>query len=552
VTPAVTPTSDDRRRRWPVLCWSLLLLAAVAAVYSRVASFEFVHYDDLPYLLEGSPVRQGLTRGTIAWAFREPVMFNWHPLTMLSYLLDAELWGMSPAAFHLVNVALHGANTLALFLLLRRLTGYEARSAVVAALFALHPLHVESVAWVAERKDVLSTLFLLLTIGAYASAVARPSLARRAGVALLFALGLMAKAMLVTLPFVLLLVDFWPLGRFAPPGAGARAQLARLRALALEKAPLFALAAAACVVTYVVQQQAMERLEHLSPAERLANAALSYLRYLAMTVWPVRLGVFYPMPTRIDLVQGALASALLVAGSTAVLRWAQRAPWLFTGWFWYVGTLVPVIGIVQVGGQSHADRYTYVPLIGIFVAAVWAAAEAVRGRPAAQRLAAVAGAAGLALLSVQTWLQLAHWRNTETLYERALSVAPENPIMHYNLATLFREQARFSDAALHYREAARLEPELMPAWAGLALSLSEQGQLDEAWRVLAEIAPRAADSPEVRSARAVVALARGDLALAEREASEALRLDPRFGRARDVLRRVDAERRSRAESAPPR
>jgi tetratricopeptide (TPR) repeat protein len=547
----VTPTSDDRRRRWPVLCWSLLLLAAVAAVYWQVGSFEFVHYDDLPYLLEGSPVRRGLTGETIAWAFREPVMFNWHPLTMLSYLLDAELWGMSPAAFHRVNVALHAANTLALFLLLLHLTGYEARSAAVAALFALHPLHVESVAWVAERKDVLSTLFLLLTIGAYAAAVARPSLARRAGVALLFALGLMAKPMLVTLPFALLLLDFWPLGRFAPPGAGARAQLARLRALALEKAPLFALSVAACVVTYAVQAGAMGRLAHLSLPERLANAALSYLRYLAMTVWPAQLGVFYPMPARIDLAQGALAAALLLAGSAAVLRWAQRAPWLFTGWFWYVGTLVPVIGIVQVGGQSHADRYTYVPLIGIFIAVVWAVGEAVSGRRAAQRLAAAAGAAVVALLSVQAWFQVAHWRNTETLYERAISVAPENPIMHYNLATLFREQARYTDAAVHYREAARLEPGLMQAWAGLALSLSEEGKLDEAWQVLAEIAPRAADSPDVRSARAVVALARGDLAVAEREASEALRLHPGFGRARDVLRRVYAERRSRAAAAPP-
>jgi Tfp pilus assembly protein PilF len=544
-----TTTAETPRSLGPALRWSLLLLAAVAVVYARVGSFEFVHYDDLPYLLEGSWVRRGLDRATIAWAFREPVMFNWHPLTMLSFLLDAQLWGMSPAAFHRVNVALHAANTVALFLVLRRLTGHEARSGVVAALFALHPLHVESVAWVSARKDVLSTLFLLLTIGAYASAVARPSLARRAGVAALYALGLMAKPMLVTLPFALLLLDWWPLGRMAKAGAGARAQLDRLRALALEKAPLFALSLAGCVVTYAVQVDAMERLAHLSLPERLANAALSYLRYLAMTVWPTQLGVFYPMPPHVDLARGALAAVVLLSLSAAVLRWARRAPWLFTGWFWYLGTLVPVIGIVQVGGQSHADRYTYVPLIGIFVAVVWAVGEGVRGRRGAQRAAAAAACVVLALLSLQTWLQLEHWRNTETLYERALEVAPENSIMHYNLATLYREHARHADAAAHYREAARLEPDLMQAWSGLALSLAEQGKVEEAWQVLEEIAPRAMDSPEIRSVRGVVALRKGDLAMAEREASEALRLAPGFGRARDLLHRVYAERKRRAGAA---
>lgn len=548
VTPPFHDTTPPRRVG-PVLRWSLLLLAAVGVVYARVGSFEFVHYDDLAYLLEEPWVRQGLNRTTLVWAFTEPQLYNWHPLTMLSFLVDAELWGMSPGAFHRVNVALHAANTLVLFLLLGRLTGCQGRSAVVAGLFALHPLHVESVAWVSARKDLLSTLFLLLTIWAYAASVARRGLARRALVVLLYALGLMAKPMLVTLPFVLLLLDFWPLGRLAPAGAGAKAQLARLGALALEKAPLFALSLLACAVTLAVQAEAMEPLAHLGLAERLANAALSYVRYLAMTAWPAELGVLYPMPPRIDLARGALAAAAVVAASALVLRAARRAPYLFTGWFWYLGTLVPVIGIVQVGVQSHADRYTYVPLIGIFLALVWGVAQLVAGRRRAERLVAAAAALALALFAVRSWLQLEHWRNSEALYEHALAVAPESPVIHYNLASLLAEYGRHADAAAHYREAVRLHPELPQGWSGLALSLAAQGELDEAWRVLGEAGPRAAGAPDVRAARGLVAFLRGDLVRAEREANAALRADPGLRRARDLLQLVYAERKRRADAA---
>ena len=516
------------------------MLVAVGSVFAKVGAFEFVHYDDLTYLFGQPYVRQGLSGAAIAWAFTEPVLYNWHPLTLLSYLLDAELWGMSPRAFHLVNVALHGANTVALFLLLARLTGHRTRAAIVAALFALHPLHVESVAWVSARKDVLSTLFFLLTIRAYASWIRRPSAWRHVRMLGLYALGLMSKPMLVTLPFVLLLLDHWPLGRYE---AAVRPRLGRL---VLEKAPLFVLALAACVITLGTQAGAMQALAHVTLPERLANAALSYLRYLGMTLWPARLGVLYPMPAHVDLAAGALAALLLVIVSLAVLRSARRLPWLFTGWFWYLGTLVPVIGIVQVGVQSHADRYTYLPLIGVFIAAVWTVAERIGPGRNARLAAGSAAAVVIALLSVRTWFQLDTWRDSETLYEHALAVAPDSPYIHYNLATLLGEHGRHAEAVPHYREVVRLAPELMEAWSQLALSLAAQGDVAGARRTLEEIRPRAADSADVHHAAGVVALLRGDLAAAEREASEALRIDPRFERARELLKLVYAERKRRA------
>jgi tetratricopeptide (TPR) repeat protein len=488
-------------------------------------------------------VRQGLSWGGVRWAFTETQLYNWHPLTMLSFLLDAELWGMSPRAFHRTNVVLHGANTVGLFLLLRGLTGREVRSALVAALFALHPLHVESVAWVSARKDVLSTLLFLATLGSYAGWCKRPSAWRQARTLALYALGLMAKPMLVTLPFVLLLLDHWPLGRLAGVAGGPRAGWARL---ALEKTPYFALSLVSCAITLAAQSEAMEALAHLGPAERLANAALSYLRYLALTLWPAELGVLYPMPGEIDLGAGALAALVLAALSLVVLRESRRAPYLATGWLWYLGTLVPVIGVVQVGVQSHADRYTYVPLIGIFLAAVWGVADWIGER---RRLALGAGAlalVALALLAYQSARQLDSWRNSETLYEHALAVAPESPYIHYNLGTLLVEQGRSAEALPHFREVVRLAPELREGWLQLVQTLALRGDVAGAGRALAEAPPALAASPQLGTARALVALLAGDLARAEREASEVLAGEPDFQPARELLSRVYAERRRRA------
>jgi tetratricopeptide (TPR) repeat protein len=531
------------------LAWCALLVAAVCAIYWRVHAFEFVHYDDLEYVLKEPYVRQGLTWAGVVWAFTETQVHNWHPVTMLSYLVDAELWGMTPGAFHLVNVVLHAADAVLLFLVLRRMTGRVHGSGIVAALFAVHPLHVESVAWVAERKDVLSTFFLLSTLWAYAAWVERPSAGRYALVAVLFALGLMSKPMLVTLPFLLLLVDYWPLGRFAPEPPDARAWLTRLRELALEKWPLFAMTAAASVVTFVVQREtgAMTATDQLSLLERLANAAQSYLRYLGLAVWPARLGVMYPLPPQISLVHGALAAGVVLAASAAVLRAARSAPHFFTGWFWYLGTLVPVIGLVQVGYQSHADRYTYVPLIGIFVAAVWAVAGAVTTRRARAAAAALTAAALLAL-SVRAWQQVGYWRNSETLYERALVVAPNSPNIRWNMAMLLTEHGRPADAIPHLRHLVTIAPNFMAGYIQLVLSLIAVGDLAGAEQVVRELRQLAPDAAQTHLATAIVALQRGDLRAAEREADAALALDPKLERARNVLRQVYAARRQRAGS----
>jgi tetratricopeptide (TPR) repeat protein len=522
-----------------------LLLAIVALVFGKTGSFEFVHYDDLDYVMKPPWVRQGFTWNGLREAFTGTQLYNWHPLTMLSYLLDAELWGMSPGAFHWTNVVLHGANTAVLFLLLRSLTGGTARSAIVAALFALHPLHVESVAWVAARKDLVSTLFFLLALASHAGWHARPNAWRYGRTVLLHALALMAKPMAVTLPFVLLLLDFWPLGRFGET-RGARAALARAGALALEKTPLFALSLASSVVTLAAQAGAMEALAHLSPLERAANAALSYVRYLGAMLWPARLGVLYPMPPHVDLGAGALAAAAIAVATALVLRAARARPWLVTGWLWYLGTLVPVIGLVQVGVQSHADRYTYLPLIGVFVAVVFEIGARVAGRRGAARAAAAAAAVVLAALAARTWVQLDVWKDSETLYRHALAVAPDSPQIHYNLGTLLVEHGRPGDAVPHYRETVRLAPELALGWSQLALSLATRGEVDEAWRVLEQARARGLDAPDLRIATSWVALLRGDLATAETEAKAALQMAPGLARAREVLRRVQAERQRRA------
>jgi Tfp pilus assembly protein PilF len=529
----------------------------VGAVYGRVHAFEFVHYDDLEYVMNAPYVRNGLSWAGVAWAFTATQVHNWHPLTMLSYLLDSELFGMSSGAFHLVNVAFHAANALLLFLLLRRLTGREHASGVVAALFALHPLHVESVAWVAERKDVLSTFFLLWTIWAHASWAERPSARRYALVVLLFALGLMSKPMLVTVPFVLLLLDYWPLGRLPFDPAAPRASLAPLGRLALEKWPLFALTVLASAVTFWVQREtgAMTATDQLSLLERLANGAQSYLRYLGLALWPDRLGVMYPLPPRIDLIQGALSAGIVLTVSLAVLRGARRAPYLFTGWFWYLGTLVPVIGLVQVGYQSHADRYTYVPLIGIFVAAVWAVADAVAARPRARAAASALTALALVALSVRSWVQVGYWRNSETLYARSLEVAPDSPNIRWNMAMLLVEHGRPADAIPHLRHLTGLAPEFMAGWIQLVLSLIAVGDLRGAEQVVAELQQRSPGAAQTHLATAIVALRRGDLRTAEREANAALALDTRLERARNVLHEVYAARRNRAgapQGAPER
>ena len=418
-------------------------------------------------MTENAHVRTGFSADTVGWAFSTGACGNWHPLTWMSHALDCQIFGLNPVGHHLVSVALHAANAALLFLALHALTGAVWRSAAVAALFAVHPLHVESVAWVAERKDVLSTFFGLLALLAYARD-------KRLGVIATFALSLMSKPMMVTLPFVLLLLDRWPLDRWSgtvPPAALIR-----------EKLPLFAMAGASCVVTVLVQQKggAVQPLEFVSPATRLANAAVSYVAYLAKAFWPVSLAPLYPLAKSIPVGTTIGAVAILTAVTVGVLLARKSAPYLAAGWLWYLGMLVPVIGIVQVGVQSIADRYTYLPLAGIFVMVVWGAVDLAARAAIPRAVPATAAALALAACAVLTWRQVPRWRDSVTLFEHTLAVTSGNYIMHCDLGIVLLRDNRIDEGVAHLEEARRIRPDHAPTLSALGVVAVSRGRLDEA------------------------------------------------------------------------
>jgi tetratricopeptide (TPR) repeat protein len=486
------------------------LFAATLLLYSRAVDFPFLNYDDHLYVTLNPHVKGGLTGENAAWAFTTFETGNWHPLTWLSLQLDAGLFGADSAAgFHLTNAVLHATNAALLFLALRALTGALWRSALVAALFALHPLRVESVAWVAERKDVLCALFGILALLAYAHYGRRPGPGRYALVFAALLLGLLAKPMLVTLPFVLLLLDYWPLGRLSPrtPGAVPR--------LALEKVPLFALAAASCAVTVVAQRGsgAIRTLQEMSLGSRLAGALLAYGAYLRQTVWPVDLAAAYPYHFAPPWSGEAEGCAALLLGLTGLAVWqAGRRPYLLVGWLWYLGMLVPVIGLVQVGIQARADRYTYLPSVGLFLAAVWGAAKLLQRRPAVAAAAAV-----LVLCAGATWVQLGYWADNESLWRHTLTVTgPGNPHALQNLGIALLDERRPAEALPYLEAGVRLDPYNPTAHFALGRALVELGQYAKAVPPLREALLLKPDpAMHFPLARALAGLGRADEALAE-------------------------------------
>ena len=476
------------------------LAVITLALYWPVHRHDFINFDDRDYVTENPTVRAGITWQGVQWAFGGSHASNWHPLTWLSHMLDCRLFGLKPGAHHMVSLGFHIANTLLLFLALNQMTRAVWRSALVAALFAWHPLHVESVAWVAERKDVLSAFFFMLTLWAYARYAEVQSLkskvqsqetrntqyATRSTLhapryyvlsLLFFALGLMCKPMLVTLPFVLLLLDYWPLRRFELKTLDFR--LKTLLPLLLEKAPFFALALAVGIVTLLAQQTATQSLEQWPLGSRLANALTSYSAYLGKMVWPKNLSVFYPhLPV---LAWHVALSALFLACLTILcLRQARSRPWLLVGWLWFGVMLLPVIGLVQVGWQSMADRYTYLPLIGVFIMLVWGAV-ALCPCSRSGRLALRVGATVVlgACLAV-TRFQLTHWQDSLTLFSRALEVTTDNWLAHNNLGTELAEQGKVDEAAEHFRVVLQLNPACDDARNNLGRYLAERGKQDEA------------------------------------------------------------------------
>jgi tetratricopeptide (TPR) repeat protein len=500
---------------------SFILFCAVAWVFLPATQNGFVNYDDPDYVLNNSHVRSGLSAENIGWAFRSAEAGNWHPLTWISHMVDCQLFGLNPARHHLVNVLFHAANAVLLFLALSRLTGFPGRCLFVAALFALHPLRVQSVAWIAERKDVLSAFFFTATLWAYARYGERGRRSEVGGASFpaalgLFTLGLMSKPMLVTLPCVLLLLDFWPLGRVR------RENIARLL---LEKIPFFIAAAGASAATLYAQKNSGAVRADLSLLLRAENAAVSYVRYLGKLFVPADLSVFYPHPRQWPMlwVAGAVVFLLMIS-AVAVLQLRKR-PWLATGWFWYLGALVPAIGLVQVGVQSMADRYTYIPLIGIGLVLTWTAAEYLGHTRLPRAVVVGVGAALLVACSVCTRREIGFWRTSEALFTRAIAVTKDNYMAHFYLGLTYQNEGNLDRAIAEFEEALRLRPNT-DFCNTFGIFLERQGRLDEA---IARFQQSVGLDPSFADPHRNLALAlakKGAMPEAITELQTALKLDP--------------------------
>ncbi|HWR97999.1 MAG TPA: tetratricopeptide repeat protein [Candidatus Methanoperedens sp.] len=505
---------------------AVALLAALPYLLGGLPG-TFIALDDDEYILNTPAVLSGLTADGLRWALTTFHAVNWHPLTWLSHMLDVSLFALDARGHHLTSVLLHTLNAALLFLVLYRLTGARWRSALAAALFGVHPLRVESVAWIAERKDVLAGLFFMLVLLVYERAARRGQGAPSVPVLLLFALGLTAKPMLVTLPLVLLLLDWWPLGRAAAAGCGAASRFASWRSLAGEKLPLLALSLASATVTLLAQRAggAVAAVGDVTAGGRIQNALLSIVAYLHKTFWPAGLAVYYPYPMAPPapwLIAGAAAALLAVTVAAALL--ARRAPPLAVGWFWFLGMLVPVLGLVQVGNQAYADRYAYLPQIGVLVAALWGIA-AIPAAARSRRTPAIAGALAVAGLAAVAAAQVGHWKDSETLFRHALAVTEGNWLIRNNLGFVLRAQDRQEEAAAEFRESIRIHPGYPHARNNLGELLAAAGRHEEAaaeYRAAIRLDPRYAQ-PRNNLGNSLAAT--GRLAEAIDAYREAIRLD---------------------------
>ena len=487
-----------------ILC--LMLAVITLLIYNPVSRHDFVNYDDDQYVFENAHVRAGLTWGTVAWAFTTNDAGNWHPVTWLSHALDFELFHLNPTGHHYTNVLLHVANAILLFLLLERVTGFTWRSLCVAALFALHPLSVESVAWIAERKNLLCTFFFLLGLAAYAWYARKPGIVRYLSVAVLFALGLMSKPMVITFPFVLLLFDFWPLGRLNFPSAAkpvnannSPTSARPLSALLLEKLPLLALSGASAFLTMWAQQAAgaVRSVADYSFPVRLQNAFLSYSLYLIKAVWPAHLSVMYPHPGNTLPVWEVAGSALFLLLFTAAVLRLRSHSYVPMGWFWYLGTLVPAIGIVQVGRQAMADRYSYIPIIGVFIMLVWGIADSVKGRVSPKYIV-VAATLILAGFAAVTRTQISYWNDSISLWSHAAAVTDRNFVAQDNLGQAFITEENLAEALRHFQAAAQIDSTDPVAQMGIGVLELRQGSRHAAIQHFESVL-RLTSSPRLRA-----------------------------------------------------
>jgi tetratricopeptide (TPR) repeat protein len=501
-------------------------------VFGQTLRHDFINYDDNLYVYEEPNIVSGLTRPAILWAFTHAHAGNWHPLTSLSHMLDCQVFGLNAGGHHFTNVLLHTLAVVLLFLFLQQVTGTPWRSAFVAAVFAVHPLRVESVAWIAERKDVLSAVFFMLTLLAYAHYVSgERSLLRYLLVAFSFALGLMAKPMLVTVPGVLLLLDYWPLRRFGSHSSGKDANFARRSTfshLLAEKIPLFLLSLLFSLLTLWAQSAYMRSTTEIPLVLRVENAIVSYVRYLRQLLWPADLAPFYPHPkATLPLVLVIVAAVLLVAISAVVLRYGRKRPYLITGWGWYLIMLLPVIGLVQVGEQGLADRFTYLPQIGVVLAITWTAADAIAGARQLQRFVAFIAVAVAVTLAWCAYHQTRYWRNSESISLRTLAVTENNDLAHNNLGAVWQKSGRIDDAISEYQAALKITPESPLARNNLGSAFIEQGRVAEAMQEFRRVLSR--DPQNIRArfnlADALLRSGRTTEAVAENEKTVAIAPD---------------------------
>jgi protein O-mannosyl-transferase len=527
-----TPT--EAAAKWLLPLALLLIAALTVAVYWPVLQNGFIDFDDDVYVTINTAVQQGLTLKGFTWAFTTFHAGNWHPLTWLSHMLDVELFDLNPMGHHATSLLLHAVNSLLLCTLLYRLTGFIGRSMFVALLFALHPLHVESVAWVAERKDVLSTLFWLLTMWAYIGYTNKPSLQRYLPVAIFFVLGLMAKQMLVTLPVIFLLMDYWPLNRLFPHQGESGADQVSMKVLFFEKIPLVALSLAASLLIFRAHASAnaLFNVDGESLLLHGGNAFLSYVKYILNMFWPVDLALFYPFePSAVTAVKVAGAVVLLGVITGLVVMQREKRPYLIFGWFWYLITLFPVIGFIRVGGQALADRYTYIPLIGLFLIIVWGVAEVAgtwrKGIPVVAGVAVIV----VAILSVLTVKQIRYWQNSYDLFAHALAVVKRNWLAHNNMGILYAQHNRNDEAIFHFQESVRLNPKGVMGFRNLGNAYQSVGRNTEAIEAFRQAVWLNPNDAESHYRLGLAYLLGGNSDFAQQEYRQLLRLNESYARA---------------------
>ena len=516
---------------------AILLVVVVSIVYSQTLGHDFLNYDDQAYVTDNNSVKSGLSRHSFIWAFTTTWASNWHPLTWISHMLDYELYGLNPAGHHLTNVLFHSANTLLLLYLLYYTTGMYWRSFFVAALFALHPLHVESVAWVAERKDVLSTFFMLGTLLLYSLYCNRRRGLFYVSALFVYAAGLMSKPMLVTLPFVLLLWDIWPLGRLMSHGESGGKGNQPFSRIFIGKLPFFILSLISCVITYSAQHRAgaVAATGSMPFSFRTINALISYVKYLWLTLWPSHLAVIYPLQTALPVTTGLLAGAALLIASVLIMRLRLGYPYLLVGWFWYLGTLVPVIGLVQVGQQAMADRYTYIPLIGVFVMIAWGGAAFRERVPFLKHALTGMAAMVLVLLAICSWRQIGFWKNSVTLFEHAVSAIADNHIAYRLLGNALAQQNDFTGAERAFQSALRIRPDddlTLTEWGAALAQQKRDAEAIECFTAALRINP---DSANAHYNLGAVLAGEGRQAEAIGQYREALKINPDDRDARNNL-----------------